>query len=63
MRLRTRRRPYAASASKAKALKVLIEAGADLAYENDGFSALDMAGSKECLDMLRAAQKRAKAAS
>jgi ankyrin repeat protein len=54
---------YAASASKAKALKILLEAGADLAYENDGFSALDMAGSKECLDMLRAAQKRAKAAS
>ncbi len=54
---------YAASASKAKALKVLLEAGADFTYENDGFSALDMAGSKECLDMLRAAQKKAKAAS
>jgi len=54
---------YAASASKAKALAVLLAAGADLAYENDGFSALDMAGSKECLDLLRAAQKKAKAAS
>ncbi|MHB8883562.1 MAG: ankyrin repeat domain-containing protein [Methylovirgula sp.] len=54
---------YAASASKAKALKVLLEAGADLTYENDGFSALDMAASRECLDLLRAAQRRAKAAS
>jgi rhodanese-related sulfurtransferase len=53
---------YAASASKAKAVAVLLESGANLAYENDGFSALDMAGSKECLDLLRAAQKKAKAA-
>lgn len=52
---------YAASAGKAKALKVLLEAGADLTYENDGFSALDMASTKECLDLLRAAQKKAKA--
>ena len=54
---------YAASASKAKALTVLLEAGADLTYENDGFSALDMAASRECLDLLRAAQRRTKAAS
>jgi len=54
---------YAASAGKAKALKVLLEAGADLFYENDGFSALDMAATKECLDLLRAAQRRAKVAS
>lgn len=53
---------YAASAGKAKALKVLLEAGADLVYENDGFSALDMAATKECLDLLRAAQRTAKAA-
>lgn len=54
---------YAASAGKASALKLLIEAGADLFYENDGFSALDMAATKECLDLLRAAQKKTKAAS
>ncbi len=54
---------YAASAGKAKALSVLLEAGADLTYENDGFSALDMAATRECLDRLRAAQRRAKAAS
>jgi ankyrin repeat protein len=54
---------YAASAGKAKALKTLLEAGADLAYENDGLSALDMAATKECLDLLRAAQRGTKAAS
>ncbi len=54
---------YAASAGKAKALKVLLDAGADVSYENDGLGALDMAATKECLDLLRAAQKRAKAAS
>jgi ankyrin repeat protein len=53
---------YAASAGKAKALTILLDSGADLSYENDGFSALDMAATKECLDLLRAAQKRAKAA-
>ncbi len=53
---------YAASAGKANALGVLLESGADLAYENDGFTALDMAATKECLDLLRAAQKRRKAA-
>lgn len=52
---------YAASAGKAKALALLLEAGADLTYENDGFSALDMAATRECLDLLRAAQKRARA--
>ncbi len=54
---------YAASAGKAKALKILLESGADLSYENDGFNALDLAATKECLDLLRAAQRRAKAAS
>lgn len=54
---------YAASAGKAKALTVLLEAGADLTYENDGFSALDMAATRESLDLLRAAQRRAKAGS
>lgn len=48
---------YAASAGKAKALARLLEAGADLAYENDGFSALDMASTRECLDLMRAAKK------
>ncbi len=54
---------YAASAGKAKALTILLQAGADLTYENDGFSALDMAATRECLDLLRNAQRRAKAAS
>ncbi len=54
---------YAASAGKAKALALLLEAGADLTYENDGFSALDMAATRECLELLRAAQRRVKTAS
>jgi ankyrin repeat protein len=49
---------YAASAGKAKALARLLEAGADLAYENDGFSALDMASTRECLDLMRSAKKQ-----
>lgn len=54
---------YAASAGKGKAVALLLEAGADLTYENDGFSALEMASTRECLDLLRAAQRRVKAAS
>jgi ankyrin repeat protein len=49
---------YAASAGKAKALARLLEAGADLDYENDGFSALDMASTRECLDLMRNAKKQ-----
>ncbi|WP_026608220.1 ankyrin repeat domain-containing protein [Methylocapsa acidiphila] len=49
---------YAASAGKAKALKALLEAGADLACEVDGVSALDMASTLECLNLMRAEQKR-----
>jgi ankyrin repeat protein len=53
---------YAASAGKAKALARLLEVGADLDYENDGFSALDMASTRECLDLMRNHKKaRAKA--
>jgi ankyrin repeat protein len=48
---------YAASAGKAKALARLLEAGADLDYENDGFSALDMASTRECLELMRSAKK------
>lgn len=49
---------YAASAGKAKALKALLDAGADLDYELDGFSALDMASSLECLNLMRAEKRR-----
>lgn len=49
---------YAASAGKSKALKVLIDAGADLDYQVDGFSALDMAASLECLNLMRDAKRR-----
>jgi len=53
---------YAASAGKEKALSCLLEAGADLDYEIDGISALDMASTVECLNLMRAAKKRRKAA-
>jgi ankyrin repeat protein len=49
---------YAASAGKARALKVLLDAGADLDYQVDGFSALDMAASLECLNLMREAKRR-----
>jgi rhodanese-related sulfurtransferase len=53
---------YAASAGKDKALARLLEAGADLDYEIDGISALDMASTVECLNLMRAAKKQRKAA-
>ncbi|ACB94122.1 rhodanese-like domain-containing protein [Beijerinckia indica] len=53
---------YAASAGKAKALARLLAAGADLDYQVDGFSAIDMASTLECLNMMREAKRRAKAA-
>jgi len=53
---------YAASAGKAKALARLLAAGADLDYQVDGFSAIDMASTLECLNMMREAKRQAKAA-
>lgn len=53
---------YAASAGKAKALAKLLAAGADLDYQVDGISALDMAATLECLNLMRNAKRhRAKA--
>jgi ankyrin repeat protein len=49
---------YAASASKAKALEQLLKAGARLDTQVDGFTALDMAASLECLNLMRAEQRR-----
>lgn len=49
---------YAASAGKAKALEQLLKAGASLDTQVDGFTALDMAGSLECLNLMRAEQRR-----
>jgi hypothetical protein len=46
---------YAASAGKARALERLLAAGADLAIEIDGMTALDMAATLECLQLMRAA--------
>jgi ankyrin repeat protein len=52
---------YAASASKAKALEQLLKAGASLDTQVDGFTALDMAASLECLNLMRAEQRRRRA--
>jgi hypothetical protein len=49
---------YAASAGKARALARLLAAGADLGIEVDGMTALDMAATLECLQLLRAARRR-----
>jgi rhodanese-related sulfurtransferase len=49
---------YAASAGKAKALAKLLAAGSDLDYEVDGFSALDMAATLECLNLMRKAKRQ-----
>lgn len=49
---------YAASAGKAKALAKLLAAGADLDYQVDGVSALDMAATLECLNLMRDAKRR-----
>lgn len=51
---------YAASASKPEVVRILLELGADPALQSlDGMSALDMAASIECLQLLRAAGKTA----
>jgi ankyrin repeat protein len=51
---------YAASSSKPAIVVTLLELGADPCIESqDGFNALDMAASIECLQLLRAATKDA----
>ena len=52
---------YAASAGKARALAALLAGGANLRIEMGGLSALDMAASLECLSLLRAADRKARA--
>jgi ankyrin repeat protein len=47
---------FAASSGRAKAVALLLAAGADPLFETDlGLTALDMASSVECLDLMRAA--------
>ncbi|CAN2535540.1 Thiosulfate+sulfurtransferase+GlpE [Methylocapsa aurea] len=54
---------FAASSGRARAVAQLMAAGADPAFETDlGLTALDMASTKECLDLMRAEVKRRKAA-
>ncbi len=53
---------FAASSGRASCVKVLLEAGADPVFDTDlGLTALDMASSVECLNLMRAAIKRKKA--
>jgi len=53
---------FAASSGRASCVKVLLEAGADPLFETDlGLTALDMASSVECLNLMRDAIKRKKA--
>lgn len=50
---------YAASSSKPEIVQVLLEMGADpLVQTQDDFTALDMAASLPCLQLLRAASRR-----
>ncbi len=54
---------YAASSSKPAIVAALLELGADpLIQTQDDFSALDMAASLECLQLLRAATKQQRSA-
>jgi rhodanese-related sulfurtransferase len=54
---------FAASAGRAKAVALLLEAGADPQFETDlGLTALEMASTKDCLDLMREAVRRKKAA-
>jgi len=47
---------FAASSGRANAVALLLAAGADPLFETDlGLTALDMASSVECLDLMRAA--------
>jgi ankyrin repeat protein len=53
---------FAASSGRASCVKVLLEAGADPLFDTDlGLTALDMASSIECLNLMRDAIKRKKA--
>lgn len=53
---------FAASSGRASCVKVLLAAGADPLFETDlGLTALDMASSVECLNLMRDAIKRKKA--
>jgi len=55
---------YAASTGKAPVLAQLLKAGASLRFETlDGFSALDMAATLDCLNLLRHAARQSEAAS
>jgi rhodanese-related sulfurtransferase len=52
---------FAASSGRAKAVALLLQAGADPLFETDlGLTALDMASSVECLELMRAAHRRNK---
>lgn len=54
---------FAASSGRAKAVAQLLAAGADPLFETDlGLTALDMASTKECLDLMRDAVRRTKPA-
>jgi len=54
---------YASSTGKAPVLARLLQAGANLQHETlDGFSALDMASTLDCLNLLRRAARQNKAA-
>jgi ankyrin repeat protein len=48
---------YAASAGKARATAALLAAGASLRAEMGGLTALDMAATLECLQLLRGARR------
>jgi rhodanese-related sulfurtransferase len=54
---------YAASSGKPAVVEKLLALGADPRLQSlDGFTALDMAATIECLNLLRAAEKRARRA-
>jgi rhodanese-related sulfurtransferase len=53
---------FAASSGRASAVAALLALGADPLFETDlGLSAMDMASTKECLDLMRAAARKKKA--
>jgi thiosulfate/3-mercaptopyruvate sulfurtransferase len=53
---------YAASSGRTEVVAHLLARGADIALETlDGFSAMDMAANIDCLNLLRAAHKKARA--
>jgi thiosulfate/3-mercaptopyruvate sulfurtransferase len=54
---------YVSSSGRSDVVAHLLARGADISTETlDGFSALDMAANIECLNLLRAAQKKARVA-